>query len=61
MYKKEVPKLYKENFPIWKSLMKLHISRIGDTTWSSVEHPYVDPVGTLIAEQLNVGRNTIMK
>ena len=32
MYKKEVPKLNKENFPAWKSVMKLHIFGIGDTT-----------------------------
>ena len=50
MYKKEVPKLNKENFPAWKSLMKLHISGIGDTTWSSVENGYVDPTGTLTSE-----------
>ena len=52
MYKKKVPKLNKENFLAWKSLMKLHISRIGDTTWSSVENSYVDPTGTLTVEQL---------
>ena len=52
MYKKEVPKLNKENFPAWQSLMKLHISRIGDTAWSSVEHPYVDQIGTLTTKQL---------
>ena len=52
MYKKEVPKLNKENFPAWQSLMKLHISGIGDTTWSSVENGYVDPTETLTAKQL---------
>ena len=52
MYKKEVPKLNKENFPTWKSLMKLHISRIGDTAWNNVEHAYVDPTGNLTAKQL---------
>ena len=52
MYKKEVPKVNKRNFPAWKSLMKLHIFGIGDTTWSSVENSYVDPIGTLTAKQL---------
>ena len=32
--------------------MKLHIYGIEDTTWSSVENGYVDPIGTLIAKQL---------
>ena len=52
MYKKKVPKLNKKNFPTWKIFMKLYISRIGDTAWSSVEHPYVDLVGTLTPKQL---------
>ena len=52
MYKKEVPKLNKEKFPAWKSLMKLHISGIGDTTWSSVENGYVDPTRTLTTTQI---------
>ena len=30
MYKKEVPKLNKENFPTQKSLVQLHLARIGD-------------------------------
>ncbi len=52
MYKREVPKLNKENFPTWKSLMKLHIFGVGDTTWNSVENAYFDPTGTLTAKKL---------
>ena len=52
MYKNEVPKLNKENFPTWQSLMTLQISSIGDTAWTSVEYPYVDHVGALTAEKL---------
>ena len=44
--------LNKESSPTWKSLMKLHISSIGDTTWSIVENGYVDPTRTLTTEQL---------
>ena len=51
MYKWEVPKLNKENFPTWKSLMKLHILGIGDTTLNSVENSYVDPTRTLTSKQ----------
>ena len=32
--------------------MKLHIIGIGDTIWTSVEHSYVDPTGTLTSKQL---------
>ena len=52
MYKKEVPKLNRENFPTWQSMMKLHITSIGDTTWTSVETGYTSPTRTLSVEQL---------
>ena len=52
MCKREVTKLNKENFPAWKSLMKLHIFGIRDIAWNSVEKAYVDPTRTLTAEQL---------
>ena len=52
MYRREVPKLNKEKFPAWQSLMKLHIFGIGDTAWNSVENAYVDPTRTLTIEQL---------
>ena len=52
MYKKEVPKLNKENFLTCKSLMKLHICRIWDTACSRVETAYVDPTRSLTTEEL---------
>ena len=52
MYKREVPKLNKEDFPTWKNLMKLHISGIGDIAWSTIGNAYVDLARTLIAKQL---------
>ena len=33
-------------------MMKLHITSVGDTTWTSVETSYVDLTGSLISEQL---------
>ena len=50
MYKKEVPKLNRENFPAWQMLMKLHIIGIGDTAWTSVETSYTTPTKTLSVE-----------
>ena len=41
MYKKEVPKLNKENFPAWQSLKKLHIAKIGDSTKFYLENKYI--------------------
>ena len=52
MYKKEVPKLNKEDFPAWKSLMKLHISRLGDTSWTSVKNRYTTITGIPTSQQL---------
>ena len=52
MYKKEVPKLAKENVPAWQNLMKLHIIGIGDTTWTSVKNACVDPTKNLTTKQI---------
>jgi hypothetical protein len=52
MYKKEVPKLNKENFPTWQSLMKLHIDDVGDHAWSSVENGYTTPTGAPTTQEL---------
>lgn len=52
MYKKEVPKLNKENFPAWQSLMKLHLAGIGDSAKYYIENDYVSPVAPLTAEEM---------
>ena len=51
MYKKEVPKFNRENFPTWKILMKMNIQGIGDTTCTSVEIGFTTTIGTLIAQE----------
>ena len=43
MSKREVPKLNRENFPAWKSLMKLHVGGIGDHVQSCIIVEHVDP------------------
>ena len=45
MSKKEVPKLNRDNFPAWKSLMKLHLGGIGDQAQSTITTKHVDPTG----------------
>ena len=42
MSKREVPKLNKENFPTWKSFMRLHLARIGDGAIHFVDNKYVE-------------------
>ena len=43
MSKREVPKLNIDNFPAWKSLMKLHLRGIGDHAQSCIIVEHVDP------------------
>ena len=52
MYKKEVPKLNKENFPAWKSLMKLHLGGLGDYAQSTITTEHVDHVEALTINDL---------
>ena len=52
MYKKEVPKLNKENFPTWKSLMKLHLGGLGDYAQSTIIIEHVDPAEAPTTDQL---------
>ena len=52
MYKKEVPKLNKENFPAWKSLMKLHLAGIGDSAKYYIEHDHATPIGPLTTKEM---------
>lgn len=52
MPKREVPKLNKDNFIAWQSLMKLYLGSIGDYAQSSIITEHVDPIGTPSAEDL---------
>lgn len=53
MYKKEVPRLNKENFPTWKSLMGVYLAGIGDGEIHFVENSYVEIIVLpIIAQQL---------
>ena len=52
MSKREVPKLNRDNFPAWKSLMKLHLGGLGDHAQSCITVEHVDPEGTLTIEDM---------
>ena len=43
MSKRELPKLNRDNFPTWKSLMKLHLGGIGDHAQNYITMEHVDP------------------
>ena len=53
MSKREVPKLNKDNFAAWKSLMKFHLGSIGDYAQTSIIVDHIDSVGPLTAEDLS--------
>ena len=52
MLKKYVPKLNRDNFPTWKSLMKLHLGGLKDHTQSTITIEYVDPTGAPTTEDM---------
>lgn len=52
MSKREVPKLNKENFVAWQSLMKLHLGSIVDYAQSSITTEYVDPTSAPTTDDL---------
>ena len=52
MSKREIPKLNKDNFLAWKSLMKLHIGGLGYHAQSCITVEHVDPVGTLTTKDM---------
>ena len=53
MSKREVPKLNKDNFVAWKSLMKLHLGSIGDYAQNSIIADHVTPAGPLTTDDMN--------
>ena len=52
MPKREVSKLNRDNFPAWKSLMKLHLGSIGDRVQTTITVEHVDPIGVPIAKDM---------
>ena len=52
MSKREVLKINMDNFPAWKSLMKLHLGGIGDHAQSTITTENVDPTGVPTTENI---------
>ena len=44
MSRREVPKLNRDNFSTWQSLMKLHLRGIGDHAQERITIEHVDPI-----------------
>ena len=43
MSKRDVPKRNRDNYPIWKCLMKLNLGGLGDHTQYTITTMHVDP------------------
>ena len=52
MSKREVPKLNRDNFHAWQSLMRLHLGGIGDHAQSSFIVEHVDLFGVPTIEDM---------
>ena len=46
-YKREIPRLNKDNFSAWQGLIRLHLASIGDTRLKYLDAKYVTPSSTL--------------
>ena len=46
-YKREIPRLNRDNFSAWQGLMKLHLAAVGDTGLKYLNKKYEEPPGTL--------------
>ena len=52
MLKIDVPKLNRDKFSAWKSLMKLHLGGLGDHIESAILVKNFDPNGTLTTKDM---------
>jgi hypothetical protein len=52
MYKREIPKMNKENFLAWKHLILLHLSSVGDSTSHYLDNEYIELPRCMTIEQI---------
>ena len=51
-YKREIPRLNRNNFSVWQGLMGLHLASIGDSVLTHLDAEYVKPSGTLTVRDI---------
>ena len=56
-YKREIPKLNRDNFVAWKGLMRLHLATISDLGCKYLDVEYKNPTGTLSVEDFAKKKN----
>ena len=56
-YRREIPKLNRDNFVAWQGLMRLHLGRISDSGCKYLDEEYKTPTGTLSVEDISEKKN----
>ena len=56
-YRREIPKLNRDNFQAWKELIKLQLETIGDTCLKFLNTKYVSPPDPLTMDQMVENKN----
>ena len=56
-YKREIPKLNRDNFVAWKELMRLHLATISDSSCKYLDTEYKTSTGTLSVEDIVENKN----
>ena len=56
-YKRELPKLNKDNFVAWQGLMRLHLATISDSGCKYLDTKYKTPTRTLSVEDIVEKKN----
>lgn len=51
-YKREIPRLKRNNFSAWQGLMRLHLASIGDSGLTPLDAEYMTPFGTLTVDDI---------
>ena len=51
-YRREIPKLNRDNFVAWKDLMKLHLATISDSGLKYLHTSYKASTGTMVVEEI---------
>ena len=56
-YKREIPKLNRDNFVAWQGVMRLHLTTISDSGCKYLDTKYKTPTGTLSVEDIAKKKN----
>ena len=56
-YRKEIPRLNRDNFSAWQELMRLHLATISDSGCKYLDEEYQTPIGTLSIRDISEKKN----